>query len=409
MLEVDNLQTYFFTRAGLVKAVDGVSFSLAPGETLAIVGESGCGKSVTALSLMRLIPDPPGRIVGGEVRLDGVDLLRLDSEAMRTMRGNKISMVFQEPMTSLNPVMTIGRQIAEAVVLHERIGRRAALDKAVRMLELVGIPEARQRARDYPHQLSGGMRQRAMIAMALACNPKVLIADEPTTALDVTIQAQILDLIAKLQRELGTAVILITHDLGVVAETAERVIVMYAGRKVEEATVGELFARPLHPYTRGLMLSIPRLALMRGVAAASGARLAEIPGMVPPLSQLPQGCAFAPRCALANDQCRREYPTYEQKGAGHWVACWHSDQLAHALDRRAGGGRAWLSRPAPCPCWKSPASRNTFPCARACCAAPSATCTPSTTSASRSRRGRRWAWSASPAAARPRSAVPFCA
>jgi peptide/nickel transport system ATP-binding protein len=325
VLEVEDLKTYFYTRGGLVKAVDGVSFSLRRGEMLAIVGESGCGKSVTALSLMRLVADPPGRIVGGSVRLAGVDLLGLDAAAMRDIRGKEISMIFQEPMTSLNPVMTIGRQIGEALLLHGAPSRRAAHDRTIEMLQLVGIPEPKQRVKEYPHQLSGGMRQRAMIAMALACNPKVLIADEPTSALDVTIQAQILDLIAKLRTELGTAVILITHDLGVVAETAERVIVMYAGRKVEEAPVGELFAHPMHPYTRGLMDSIPRLALMRREQAPK--RLQEIPGIVPALSNLPPGCVFAPRCALASDLCRREYPPYEEKRAGHRAACWHSDRL----------------------------------------------------------------------------------
>jgi peptide/nickel transport system ATP-binding protein len=330
VLEVEDLQTYFYTRGGLVKAVDGVSFALARGATLAIVGESGCGKSVTALSLMRLVADPPGRIVGGSVRLEGVDLLRLDEAAMRDIRGNQISMVFQEPMTSLNPVMTIGRQISEALILHQRMTNKAALKRAVEMLQLVGIPEPKQRAKEYPHQLSGGMRQRAMIAMALACNPRVLIADEPTSALDVTIQAQILELIAKLQRELGTAVILITHDLGVVAETAERVIVMYAGRKVEEAAVGELFARPLHPYTRGLMNSIPRLALMR--REASQQRLQEIPGIVPALSNLPQACTFAPRCAFADDKCRGQFPPYQEKRPDHWAACWHSDRIAEKVN-----------------------------------------------------------------------------
>jgi peptide/nickel transport system ATP-binding protein len=330
VLEVTGLQTYFYTRTGLVKAVDGVSFSVRRGETLAIVGESGCGKSVTALSLMRLVADPPGRIVDGSVRLDGIDLVGLDETAMRLIRGKEISMIFQEPMTSLNPVMTIGRQIGEALLLHESTSRKAALARTIEMLQLVGIPEPRQRAKEYPHQLSGGMRQRAMIAMALACNPKVLIADEPTSALDVTIQAQILELIAKLRRELGTAVILITHDLGVVAETAERVIVMYAGRKVEEAPVEELFAHPLHPYTRGLMSSIPRLALMRRDEPKAGERLLEIPGIVPALSNLPPGCTFAPRCAFASDICRREYPRYEEKRAGHWTACWHSDQVVGA-------------------------------------------------------------------------------
>jgi peptide/nickel transport system ATP-binding protein len=330
VLQVDDLQTYFYTRAGLVKAVDGVSFALKRGETLAIVGESGCGKSVTALSLMRLVADPPGRIVGGSVRLDGVDLVALDEEAMRAIRGNQISMIFQEPMTSLNPVMTIGRQISEALILHQRLSQRAAFKRATKMLQLVGIPEPAQRVKEYPHQLSGGMRQRAMIAMALACNPKVLIADEPTSALDVTIQAQILDLMAKLQRELGTALIMITHDLGVVAETAERVIVMYAGRKVEEAAVGEIFARPLHPYTRGLVNSIPRLALMRREASQTGTRLQEIPGIVPALSNLPQGCTFAPRCAFADDMCRSQYPDYQEKAPKHWAACWHSDRIAGA-------------------------------------------------------------------------------
>jgi peptide/nickel transport system ATP-binding protein len=332
VLEVDGLKTYFYTRGGLVKAVDDVSFSLRRGELLAIVGESGCGKSVTALSLMRLVADPPGRIVGGSVRLDGLDLVGLDLAAMRSIRGKEISMIFQEPMTSLNPVMTIGRQIGEALVLHENISRKAALARTVEMLQLVGIPEPRQRVREYPHQLSGGMRQRAMIAMALACNPKVLIADEPTSALDVTIQAQILDLIAKLQRELGTAVILITHDLGVVAETAERVIVMYAGRKVEEAPVDGLFAQPLHPYTRGLMNSIPRLALMRRDATKMVERLQEIPGMVPALSNLPDGCTFAPRCAFASDVCRRQYPPYEEKLPGHWAACWHPGDTARSAN-----------------------------------------------------------------------------
>ena len=333
LLAVQGLHTNFYTRQGIVQAVNDVSFALSPGETLAIVGESGCGKSITALSLMRLIPSPPGRIVAGSVRLAGLELLGLDEEAMRAVRGNRISMIFQEPMTSLNPVMTIGHQIAEVILLHQEASRRQAFDKAIAMLDLVRIPEPAQRAREYPHQLSGGMRQRAMIAMALACDPEILIADEPTTALDVTIQAQILDLILKLQQKLGTAVILITHDLGVVAETAGRVIVMYAGRKVEEATVEALFEVPLHPYTRGLMASIPRLGLMRGEASADGAPLLEIPGIVPALSDLPAGCAFAPRCGFASDRCRVAYPPYEEKRPGHWVACWHADDLegrAHA-------------------------------------------------------------------------------
>src|SRR5271157_6003476 len=294
VIEVKGLRTYLFTRSGIIKAVDDVSFSLRRGETLAVVGESGCGKSMTALSIMRLVPNPPGKIVGGTITLEGRNLLQLDEAEMRDIRGNDISMIFQEPMTSLNPVMTIGHQVAEAVQLHQDLSRNEANEKAVDMLRLVKIPEAAQRAREYPHQLSGGMRQRAMIAMALACNPRVLIADEPTTALDVTIQAQILDLILELQKELGTAIILITHNLGVVAETAQRVIVMYAGKKVEEAEVGDLFARPLHPYTHGLLASIPRLEIMGGRSSNSPPeRLKEIPGMVPALNNLPPGCTFA--------------------------------------------------------------------------------------------------------------------
>ncbi len=326
-LEVKDLQTWFYTRQGIVKAVDGVSFNLRKGETLGIVGESGCGKSITALSVMRLVPDPPGRIIGGRVTLDGRDLLDLDEAEMRLVRGNDISMIFQEPMTSLNPVLTIGYQIAEALILHRDLSRAEALSRAVEMLDMMRIPEPAQRAREYPHQLSGGMRQRAMIAMALACNPKVLIADEPTTALDVTIQAQILDLIVRLQKELGTAVILITHDLGVVAETTQRIIVMYAGRKVEEADVVPLFSNPMHPYTHGLMASVPRLAIMSGEDSAAAERLEEIPGIVPPLNNLPPGCAFAPRCRFADDRCRAEYPPYQEKQPGHWAACWHSEHL----------------------------------------------------------------------------------
>jgi peptide/nickel transport system ATP-binding protein len=322
VLAVNALKTYFFTRSGAVKAVDGVSFALARGETLAIVGESGCGKSVTALSLMRLIPDPPGRIVGGSISLDGVDILALNDDELRAMRGRDISMIFQEPMTSLNPVMTIGRQLGEVLRLHQTLTKSELQKKVVELLALVRIPEAAQRARQYPHQLSGGMRQRVMIAIALACNPKVLIADEPTTALDVTVQAQILELIVSLQKKLGTAVILITHDLGLVAQTAQRVIVMYAGRKVEEAKVEALFASPQHQYTRGLMASLPRLGLLRGEAAATG-RLQEIPGMVPPLTNLPPGCTFAPRCPRADERCAAEHPPYEEKAAGHWAACWH--------------------------------------------------------------------------------------
>jgi peptide/nickel transport system ATP-binding protein len=330
VLEVEGLRTVFFTRRGLIKAVDGVSFSLRAGETLAVVGESGCGKSMTALSIMRLVPDPPGRIVGGRVRLEGRDLLALGEAEMRDVRGNAISMIFQEPMTSLNPVLTIGEQVSEAIRLHRDVSAREARAEAVEMLRLVKIPDPLRRAREYPHQLSGGMRQRAMIAMALACHPKVLIADEPTTALDVTIQAQILELMLGLQRELGTAIVLITHDLGVVAETAQRVIVMYAGKKVEEAAVEALFEDPLHPYSQGLLNSIPRLPSMGGAPEGGGERLKEIPGAVPSLVDLPPGCTFAPRCAFADERCRREYPPYEEKRRGHWAACWHSDEIAGA-------------------------------------------------------------------------------
>jgi oligopeptide/dipeptide ABC transporter ATP-binding protein len=325
VLEVKGLQTVFFTASGLFRAVDDVSFQVKRGETLAIVGESGCGKSVSALSIMRLVPDPPGRIVGGEVLLEGTDLLALDEAKMREIRGNRISMIFQEPMTSLNPVIRIGDQISEAVRLHRDMSAKEAWDKAVEMLRLVRIPEPARRAQEYPHQLSGGMRQRAMIAMALACRPALLIADEPTTALDVTIQAQILALMLELQRELGMGLILITHDLGVVAQTAQRVIVMYAGKKVEEADVDSLFANPLHPYTRGLMASIP--AVPTGQAKASE-RLAEIPGTVPALTRLPQGCAFAPRCPLAVDRCRQEYPALQDFGGNHLAACWRAAETA---------------------------------------------------------------------------------
>jgi peptide/nickel transport system ATP-binding protein len=326
-LEADSLQTFFYTRGGIVKAVDDVSFKLGRSETLGIVGESGCGKSITALTLMRLIPDPPGRIVSGSVRMGGRDLLQLDEEEMRAIRGNEISMIFQEPMTSLNPVITVGRQISEALILHQGMSRKEALDRSIEMLRLVRIPEPQQRVREYPHQLSGGMRQRVMIAMALACNPKVLIADEPTTALDVTIQAQILELIVELKERLGTAVILITHDLGVVAETTRRVIVMYAGRKVEEADCEALFETPLHPYTHGLLSSIPGLGILAGGEAARRDRLTEIPGIVPALNALPPGCAFAPRCPHADGQCHAHRPPYEQKRSGHWAACWHSEKL----------------------------------------------------------------------------------
>ena len=327
VLDVKNLQTVFFTNSGLFKAVDNLSFQVRRGETLAIVGESGCGKSVSALSLMRLVPDPPGRIGAGTVLLEGKDLLGLDEGEMRGIRGNRISMIFQEPMTSLNPVMRIGDQITEAVRLHQAMTKKQAWEKAVEMLRLVRIPDPARRAQDYPHQLSGGMRQRAMIAMALACRPALLIADEPTTALDVTIQAQILALMLELQKELGMGLVLITHDLGVVAQTAQRVVVMYAGRKVEEANVDDLFANPLHPYTRGLMASIPALPSERG---RSDARLTEIPGMVPALTRLPKGCAFAPRCQLAIKRCQEEYPPRAEFGGNHTAACWRAGEMAAA-------------------------------------------------------------------------------
>jgi oligopeptide/dipeptide ABC transporter ATP-binding protein len=329
LLEIDNLQTHFFTPAGVVRAVDGVSYNLRNGETLGVVGESGCGKSVTALSILRLVANPPGRIVGGAVRFEGTNLLDLTETQMESIRGNDISMIFQEPMTSLNPLLTVGRQISEAIVLHQGLSHRDAMEKSIEMLRRVHIPEAATRVHAYPHQLSGGMRQRVMIAMALSCNPKILIADEPTTALDVTIQAQILDLMRELQDTLGTAIILITHDMGVVAETADRVVVMYAGRKVEEASVDDLFERPGHPYTVGLLGSIPHV----DVVARSGARrarLTEIKGMVPSLFNLPQGCSFAPRCGFATDACRAAVPPLLQYSPDHWIACWHAERLLEA-------------------------------------------------------------------------------
>ena len=314
LLEIDDLRTYFDTVNGTVRSVNGVSYTLHAGETLGVVGESGCGKSVTALSIMRLVPTPPGRFAGGQVRYRGKDLLQLSEREMRQIRGNRISMIFQEPMTSLNPVLTVGRQIAETVELHQKVSRAKAMERAVEMLRLVQIPEPERRVKEYPHQLSGGMRQRVMIALALACNPEVLIADEPTTALDVTIQAQIVDLIKKLQKELGMGVIMITHDLGVVAESCDRVVVMYAGRKVEEASVVDLFERPLHPYTRALMASMPAMN-------TRSARLTEIPGMVPAPHELGQGCAFAARCSQVQPRCRQETPALVDHGNSHSVAC----------------------------------------------------------------------------------------
>ncbi|ETX01738.1 MAG: peptide ABC transporter ATP-binding protein [Candidatus Entotheonella factor] len=321
LLDIRALETQFFTDDGLARAVDGVSYSLAKGETVGVVGESGCGKSVTALSVLRLIPNPPGRIVGGEIVFEGTNLLDLSPAEMRRIRGNDISMIFQEPMTSLNPVFTIGNQIGEAVRLHQGLSTKEATNKAIEMLTLVGIPEPARRVHEYPHQLSGGMRQRAMIAMALSCNPKVLIADEPTTALDVTIEAQILDLMRNLQSELGTAVILITHDLGVVAEMARKVVVMYAGKVVEQAPVETIFAEPNHPYTQGLLNSLPN-AELGAVSGGNKRRLQEIPGIVPSLLNLPQGCKFASRCPKAMAVCEEKEPPLEQVGADHLSACW---------------------------------------------------------------------------------------
>ena len=326
VLEIENLRTHFFTAGGVVRAVDGVSYAVRSGETLGVVGESGCGKSVTALSVLRLVATPPGRIVGGAIRFAGTNLLDLSEHEMEAIRGNDISMIFQEPMTSLNPLMTVGRQISEAIALHQGLSRREAFDQAVEMLRRVHIPEPERRVHAYPHQLSGGMRQRVMIAMALSCDPKVLIADEPTTALDVTIQAQILDLMRELQQRLGAAIILITHDLGVVAENADRVVVMYAGRKVEEASAKALFENPGHPYTVGLLGSIPNLEVAAHTDTRR-ARLTEIKGMVPSLADLPKGCTFAPRCAYATDECRADYPPLVQHRPGHWVSCWHAERL----------------------------------------------------------------------------------
>ena len=318
LLDVKNLKTYFFTDEGVVRAVDGVDLYIEKGETLGVVGESGCGKSVTALSIMKLIPSPPGKIVEGEILYNGTNLVDLPAGQMRKIRGKEISMIFQEPMTSLNPVFTCGEQIAEALRLHEGLGRRAAMDKTVEMLKLVHIPNAERRVKEYPHQLSGGMRQRIMIAMALSCNPKLLIADEPTTALDVTIQAQILELLNELKSRLKMAIMLITHDMGVIAETAQRVVVMYAAKVAEEASVADLFKEPLHPYTQGLLRSIPRIDL----AATERRRLETIPGTVPTLrGEIAPGCRFAPRCRFAMAACSRATPELRVVGPGHKVAC----------------------------------------------------------------------------------------
>ena len=315
LLELDGVRTWFYTREGVVRAVDGVSFSIAPGETLAVVGESGCGKSVTAQSILRLLPSPPARVVEGSIRFEGQDLLALDDAAMRDIRGNRIAMIFQEPMTSLNPVLTVGYQIAESLVRHQAMGRADAEARAAEMLALVGIAEPARRVREYPHQLSGGMRQRVMIAMALACRPRLLIADEPTTALDVTVQAQILDLMRELRRAYGMAILFITHDLGVVAEIADRISVMYAGQVVESGSVRDVLQRPRHPYTKALMAALPRID-------RRGARLAAIPGIVPDLRNMPQGCRFHPRCPSAQaGLCDARAPALEPAGDGVAVRC----------------------------------------------------------------------------------------
>jgi oligopeptide/dipeptide ABC transporter ATP-binding protein len=331
LLEVRDLRTYFHTDEGLVKAVDGVSFDLNAGETLALVGESGSGKSVTSLSVLRLVAMPPGRHAGGGIRFRGRDLLALPENEMRAIRGREISMIFQEPMTSLNPVYTCGEQIAEVVETHEKLDRRAAHARAVEMLRLVGIPDPAQRAGEYPHQLSGGMRQRVMIAMALACRPAVLIADEPTTALDVTIQAQILELLERLQSELGMAVLLITHDLGVVAETADRVAVMYAGQVVETCDVASAFRRTLHPYTAGLLASLPRLG-------GRAERLKTIPGGVPNPAHFPAGCRFHPRCPLVQARCREAEPELAAIEEGHRSRCWRAAEIAAGSLDPTGAG-----------------------------------------------------------------------
>ena len=317
LLSVSELSTHFFSEEGIVKAVDGVTFAIQKGETLGIVGESGCGKSVTALSIMRLIPNPPGKIISGTIEFEGESLTELNEDQMREIRGNRISMIFQEPMTSLNPVFTIGDQIAEAVSLHQGLRKKPAFEKALEMLKVVGISAPERRVNEYPHELSGGMRQRVMIAMALSCNPSLLIADEPTTALDVTIQAQILELMNNLKEEFRAAIILITHDLGVVAQTAQHVIVMYAGKIVESSNVIDIFENPLHPYTRGLLRSIPNEETI-----INKTKLTEIPGIVPNLADLPAGCPFHPRCPDKIDRCTLDQPQLSKYDKDHAVSCW---------------------------------------------------------------------------------------
>ena len=323
LLQVEALRVEFNTRDGIARVIDDLDISLNSGEILGIVGESGCGKSMTALSIMGLVPTPPGRIASGTIRLAGENLVQASEQRLRQVRGNEISMIFQEPMTSLNPVFSIGDQIAETVMLHENRRKQDAWDWAVEMLEAVGIPDAEQRAYEYPHQMSGGMRQRVMIAMALACQPKVLIADEPTTALDVTVQAQIFDLLKELRERTGAAIILITHDMGAIAEMTERVVVMYAGRKVEDGPVDEILAAPRHPYTLGLIACVPHLSLE---IASERPLLVEIPGIVPSLTQIGKGCPFAPRCNQVMDKCLQDMPPRLEVSTQHSVACWRVEQ-----------------------------------------------------------------------------------
>ena len=317
LLDIRHLSTHFKTPQGMVRAVDDVNLTVSAGDVLGIVGESGCGKSVLSLSILQLLPMPPAFFAGGQILFDGQDLLKASTEEIRRIRGNRISMIFQEPMSALNPVFTIGNQLAEVFRVHQSLGKAEALEKAVTMLETVGVPAPRRRVKEYPYQLSGGMRQRVMIAMALACRPALLIADEPTTALDVTIQAQILDLMEQLRRDLDTAIIMVSHDLGVIAETAQRVVVMYTGKIMEAAETIALFDNPLHPYTRGLMRAIPAVTSRRDQG-----ELYEISGVVPSLLNLPSGCPFNPRCPLVGDICRRREPELREAAPGHWVACW---------------------------------------------------------------------------------------
>ncbi|HAL46380.1 MAG: ABC transporter ATP-binding protein [SAR202 cluster bacterium] len=329
LLEVSNLTTHFFTPDGVVKAVDGITYEIEEGEVLGVVGESGCGKSVHALSIMRLVANPPGRIVDGQIIFDGEDILKMDDAEMRHIRGNRIAMVFQEPMTSLNPVLTIGRQLTETLELHQEMNKTQARERAAELLQTVGIPDSVRRLNDYPHQFSGGMRQRVMIAMALSCNPRLIIADEPTTALDVTIQAQILELMRDLSTEFGTAMIVITHNLGVVARYATRVVVMYAGKIIEIGSSEDIYHDAKHPYTIALLNSVPRLDTVERV------RLDAIEGLPPDLVDLPVGCSFAPRCKFANEKCLQEDPVLEEAAPNHTTACWRHSELAELTAQTA--------------------------------------------------------------------------